>query len=291
MIKKAIIVLFSLAISFLVGVSPVYALSESLVPNFPSCTSPTGTLKVSYPDGTHGIVGNTGTFVGSDAVYIIGDSNLTQCFCAAGGSGIQTNWWKVGSLSLDQIKALQADGWIYVPTGSPWGLEDSAYFAKNISYSCNGGNNGGGNGGGGSSDPGAPVCNSVKPVAPVVTSIVRSGTSATITWTKVTEADHYVISYGTTPGSWLYGVPNTGNVTTFTINALDPNTRYYFVVRAVNNCMPSDESSTGQVLGAATGQVLGLANTGDSALVITIISLACLTLALSVLARRHQRAH
>ena len=126
--------IFVFVFSFLAAfaIVPALALEDTLVPNFPSCSSPTGTLKVNYTEGTHGIAGN-GSFVGSDAVYIVGDSNLIQCFCAANNSGIQTNWWKVGSLTPSQISALQEDSWIYIPTGSEWGLDDTAYFAKNIS--------------------------------------------------------------------------------------------------------------------------------------------------------------
>lgn len=96
---------------------------------------------------------------------------------------------------------------------------------------------------------GAPICTASVPSAPVITSVTRKGTSAILTWTSVQNASYYLIFYGTTPGSEQFGVPNTGNVTTFTINALNPNLRYFFEVRAVNNCMPSAQ---GQVLGAST---------------------------------------
>ncbi len=288
MLKKITLVLIALVFSFTFGAAPARAISDGLVPDFPSCTSPTGTLKVSYSDGIHGIVGNSGTFTGSDAVYIVGDSNLTQCFCAADGSGIQTNWWKIGSLSQDQFNTLQSQGWIYIPTGLPWGLEDAPYFAQNTNYSCGGSSGGGGSPG--LSPAGAPVCNSAVPAAPVITSIVRNGSSATLTWTQVNLADHYLISYGLSPGNWLYGVPNTGNVTSFTINGLDPNTQYYFAVRAVNNCMPSAESTSGQVLGASTGEVLGLANTGNTAEIVAFLSLGFAALILSRLVKK-SRAH
>lgn len=287
MFTKTSIFVFVFTFLAAFAVVPALALSDIEVPNFPSCSSPTGTLKVSYSSGTHGIVGD-GSFVGSDAVYIVGDSNLLQCFCAANGSGIQTNWWKVGSLSPEQIKSLQADGWIYVPTGLAWGLDDTAYFAKNIAFTCGGGSSSGGNPG--TSQAGAPVCDSAKPAAPSLSSVVRNGKSATLTWTKVNGADHYVISYGISQGNWTFGVPNTGDVTTFTINGLDPAVKYYFAVRAVNNCMPSDESVTPQVLGASTvGQVLGLANTGNSTLVISLLIVGSLVMALALISRKTHR--
>lgn len=131
------------------------ALAQSATPpSFPSCTNPTGTVKVSYPSGTHGIPGNSGTFSGSDTVYDLGSGNHIQCFCAEDGNGIQTNWWNVNSLTEEEINILLSQGWTYIPTGSVWGLEDDPYLVQNANYSCRGGTNGsssdnGGGGGGG----------------------------------------------------------------------------------------------------------------------------------------------
>ena len=105
-------------------------------PSFPSCLNPQGTLKVSYEDGTHGIVGSTITYTGSDKVYSVSDVSLIQCFCADDGSGIQTNWWKVSSLTQAAIDSFKNLGWFFVPSGSVWGLDDEAYLAQNINYSC-----------------------------------------------------------------------------------------------------------------------------------------------------------
>jgi len=247
-------------------VSSVFAIN---LPNFPSCVSPTGTLKVSYTSGLHGIVGNAGEFVGSDSVYVVGDSNLSQCFCSVSGDGIQTNWWKQSSLDQEQIDQLVKDGWIFIPSGLPWGLDDAPYLAKNAGFSCapEHHNDGGGGGGGGGS---APVCDSSKPPTPQLLSVVRNGSTAKLTWSPVTPVSYYSIVYGTTPGNFIYGVANVGNTTSFTIGSLNPDTTYYFAVNAVNNCMPSDRSGNtgGQVLGAST-----FAGTGN---IITIYSLLIL---------------
>ncbi len=112
------------------------------IPNFPSCTSPTGSDKVSYDSGIHGIVGESGEYVGSDIVYTVSATQLTQCFCAASKSGVQTNWWKQDSLSQEQIGSLTSQGWILIPDGSAWGLDPIPYLAKNSNFSC-GGSNGG----------------------------------------------------------------------------------------------------------------------------------------------------
>ena len=112
---------------------PVYAVDT---PNFPSCLSPQGTLRVFYPNGTHGIVGSSQEYVGSDAVYDLDQSTLLQCFCSVDGVGIQTNWWNASSLSEEQVEILKKDGWFYVPNGSLWGLVADPFVAKNVSYSC-----------------------------------------------------------------------------------------------------------------------------------------------------------
>jgi len=120
---------------------PAKALAVS-TPEFPLCVNPTGDLKVSYDSGTHGIVGDTNTYTGSDKVYTVNQNQLIQCFCAQDGTGIQTNWLKVGQLSGSDRKVYEDDGFIYVPNGSLWGLEDTGYVAKNSTYSCKGSGNG-----------------------------------------------------------------------------------------------------------------------------------------------------
>jgi hypothetical protein len=290
--KKA---LFSLAVFSLLlsgSASKAAALSDALVPNFPSCVSPSGTQIVSYDSGVHGVVGQSGEYVGSDAVYTVEDSNLVQCLCSSNGQGIQTNWWKTSSLTSEQYSTLTKDGWIYIPSGIAWGLQDAPYLAKNSDYNClNSTPTPNQNTGFSQPDPGsAPVCNSAKPPTPALLSVDRSGSTATVRWTAVTPADHYSISYGTQPDKYIYGVPNVGNVTSFTIGSLDPNTQYYFQVRAVNNCMPSDPSgsTSGQVLGASTGEVLGLAYTGDS-IYVYLTAIAGVTLiSLGVYLHRHE---
>ena len=264
-------------------------------PDFPSCLAPTGSLKVSYTSGTHGIPGDLGTYTGSDSVYqVVGSDRLIQCFCPASGtSGIQTNWWKVGDLSGGEIDDFVKLGWIYVPSGALWGLDDVAYLAKNVSFSCGGGES--------ISTPspatpaptfsppgagGAPVCDSAKPAAPVLLSVTRSGATATLVWSKSENATHYSISYGLKPNEYTYGVANTGNVTSFTVQALDPDQTYYFAVTAVNNCMPSD-LSTAPVGGAVLG---AFAPTGNLITIFTLLGLGLSFLGLSVLtARRFRR--
>lgn len=135
-------------------------------------------------------------------------------------------------------------------------------------------NNDGGSNNNNNSTP--QVCTASKPGTPTINSVTRtSGSTVQLTWSAVQDATTYAISYGTQSGNYQYGVPSTGNTTTYSIGGLDANATYYFVVRAIRDCMPGDnsgQSSTGgqQVLGTTTssGQVLGastdvLAATGN----------------------------
>jgi hypothetical protein len=107
-------------------------------------------------------------------------------------------------------------------------------------------------------------CNATVPDAPVLLSATKSGSEATLAWTAVDPVTHYNISYGLSSGNYQYGVDNTGNVTNYVVGGLDPNADYCFVVRAVNDCAPSNPSN--EICTGAAGQVLGastLAETGS----------------------------
>ena len=107
-------------------------------PEFPACSNPQGTLNKNYTSGIHGVVGDPNTYSGADGVYGVDAVRTLQCFCSDAGGGIQTNWWRVGSLTQDEIDTLVKLGWNYVPDGSVWGLNPEAYMAKNSPYACGG---------------------------------------------------------------------------------------------------------------------------------------------------------
>lgn len=107
-----------------------------VIPTFPKCTNPQGQTKVYYATGTHGIPGEDATYTGSDQVFRLTEDTLTQCFCSINDDGIQTNWWKISSLTLDEVEQLVSLGWIYIPNGTLWGLEEEPYMAKNTTYDC-----------------------------------------------------------------------------------------------------------------------------------------------------------
>lgn len=138
---KFLVSLFAFSFALL---SPAKALAID-TPQFPLCVNPTGQLIASYDSGVHGIPGDSNTHTGSDKVYSVNADQLIQCFCAEDGTGIQTNWLKVGSISETERKSYERDGWIYIPNGSLWGLENTAYIAKNSRYVCKSTSASGGN--------------------------------------------------------------------------------------------------------------------------------------------------
>lgn len=115
---------------------PVIANAAS-APSYPTCVNPQGNLRVTYNDGLHGIAGMLNEKYGSDKVYeITGTDSLMQCFCPTDGEGIQTNWWKAGNLTDDEIKVFKSQGWNYIADGSAWGLDNAQYLAINSTYNC-----------------------------------------------------------------------------------------------------------------------------------------------------------
>ncbi|OGY07816.1 MAG: hypothetical protein A2782_01595 [Candidatus Blackburnbacteria bacterium RIFCSPHIGHO2_01_FULL_43_15b] len=92
---------------------------------------------------------------------------------------------------------------------------------------------------------GAPICTDAKPsTAPTLLSITPGGpNSVNLTWLPTAgPATYYLVAYGTTPGALQYGNPNVGLVTNYTVGGLSGG-KYYFRVRAGNNCAPGDYSN------------------------------------------------
>ncbi|MBI2621981.1 MAG: hypothetical protein HYW63_05060 [Candidatus Levybacteria bacterium] len=112
--------------------------NATTIPTFPVCANPQGQITSSYESGVHGVPGDTNTYTGKDTVYSLSDTTSTQCLCTDNGAGIQTNWWKAGSLTQEEIDVLITEGWILIPDGSSWGLLEGPYLAKNSRYECAG---------------------------------------------------------------------------------------------------------------------------------------------------------
>lgn len=125
-----IAIIFSFIVFAILGANSASA--ESVT----SCLNPTGTTKVSYPGGEHTIAGETTPRTGSDTVYTLDADNLMQCFCAENGDGVQTDWIRISGMSDEDIKVKKSQGYIYVPNGTAWGLDDAPYLAKNTDFAC-----------------------------------------------------------------------------------------------------------------------------------------------------------
>ena len=137
--KKVSVITLSIVIFLSAFAGKAYAVTT---PSFPLCANPEGQVKSTYDTGTHGVPGDSNAYLGKDTVYTLSENTLTQCLCPANGNGVQTNWWKAGSLTTDEINVLISEGWVLIPDGSSWGLDSAPYLAKNSSYSCTSTNTG-----------------------------------------------------------------------------------------------------------------------------------------------------
>jgi hypothetical protein len=158
--------------------------------DFSACVNPQGTRIASYDAGLHGIVNNTGSYAGSDSVYLLSNGNAMQCFCGANNEGIQTNWLKNTGFSDAEISVLKNQGWTSIPDGSVWGLEAVQYFAMNSSYSCAAtpgkANEGGSNTGGGSTSPSTNNGSSVLGASTTVLSNLANTGNSLLFYTTLT---------------------------------------------------------------------------------------------------------
>ncbi|MFA6184601.1 MAG: fibronectin type III domain-containing protein [Candidatus Shapirobacteria bacterium] len=113
----------------------------------------------------------------------------------------------------------------------------------------------------------APACSATKPGGtPIITNTINGDNSVTLTWSKASNpVTKYLIAYGTSSGSIEYGNPNVGNAdtTSYTIKGLSGGTRYYFKIKAINDCMPGDWSNEvsatprGRIIETTTGGTTG----------------------------------
>jgi len=94
------------------------------------------------------------------------------------------------------------------------------------------------------SSPSAPPgCNDPVPGTPELLSATAGGGNVTLTWTAVSPVTSYLIAYGPSVDKFLYGNPNIGLSTTYTVGGLTPGARYCFYVRGQNGCMPGARSN------------------------------------------------
>jgi len=91
----------------------------------------------------------------------------------------------------------------------------------------------------------SPSCNKTKPDRVVLYepnhALLPKATDANavrLNWLAANNSTKYTVAFGTAAGNYSYGLPDVGNTTNFTVNNLVSGTKYYFVVRGVNDCMP-----------------------------------------------------
>lgn len=106
------------------------------------------------------------------------------------------------------------------------------------------------------SSPSAPGCSAQKPSSvPDLFQIDAQTESVTIYFSPVSDnRDHYYVSYSTSENAEEHGFEfqsDANGVNAVDIHALQPNTTYYFKVRAGNDCQPGDWSN---ILPVKTGQ-------------------------------------
>lgn len=105
-------------------------------------------------------------------------------------------------------------------------------------------------------DPGVPRCDAAAPShSPDLFQIDATTTSARLYFAPAgTPNGGYFIAYGTSTNAEGHGVyfdhSDMSGVIDFTIDALKPNTTYYFKVRGQSGCMPGDWS---QIMKVKTG--------------------------------------
>lgn len=133
-INSFIAVITFFVLTLVVGASnPAFA--DTTV-NLGSCVNPqVAASQVNYGN-SHGVVGKAPRYSGVDKIYSLENGNVMQCLCPDEGKGIQTDWVKADGYSETDINVLKKKGWIYVATGSSWGLSDVPYLAKNTEYAC-----------------------------------------------------------------------------------------------------------------------------------------------------------
>lgn len=150
---------------------------------------------------------------------------------------------------------------INTPTSTPTPTPTQEITGTPVPTPTSAPNVGGGDNGGG--NPGAPACNDADPGAPSnLRATALGGGKVRLDWDNA-PGPHtsYAVAYGPSIGNYIYGDPNVGNVTTYTVKALNPGGKYCFYVQAQNGCRggsPSNVVCSNQ--GAGSLQILGVSD-------------------------------
>lgn len=107
------------------------------------------------------------------------------------------------------------------------------------------------------------TCTDSKPAAPTLLVAQALSNSVLLTWSEGSgPLTYYLVAYGTSPGTPLYGNPNIGGpgTTSYLVEGLSGGTTYYFQVRSGNGCATGDFS--GQLQATPTGGFIAEPATG-----------------------------
>ncbi len=123
-----------------------------------------------------------------------------------------------------------------------------------------------------SSAPSAPTqptssvsgCSSLQSSPQKLTATANGDQSIRLSWTKDPNASSYTLSYGTKAGSYQFGAGNVGNIDSFLLKSLDPNSTYYVALAGMNGCSTSPYVTTQATTGAVGTQASTQANTQDT---------------------------
>ena len=80
----------------------------------------------------------------------------------------------------------------------------------------------------------------------LLSAVSNASHEVTLTWSAASApVTNYLLSYGLSPGNYIYGNPNFGgpDTTSYTVGNLSNGVTYYFAIRAVNGCMPGSVSN------------------------------------------------
>lgn len=83
-----------------------------------------------------------------------------------------------------------------------------------------------------------------------------------LNWLKAERANKYTVGFGLSAGNYVYGATNIADTNNYTVSHLNPGTRYYFVVKGVNDCMPGDWSREWSAVAGGRGALTYTGSTG-----------------------------
>ena len=109
-----------------------------------------------------------------------------------------------------------------------------------------------------------PACRDSLPAVPTNLSAISGPNigQVALSWSKVSGADHYGLVFGPGSGHYLYGATDIGKSGQYTVLGLNPGSRYYFAVTAINGCASSAFSQETSAI-AKAAEIIGATGTNS----------------------------